>query len=355
MSSNHSISASVRNPWEKTTPPTSSQASSPPLSRRHHEDHLFAGAGQTHTPSGRRSGRGKEGRMVPVRACRPGRRSGAPAVAHRAAGPAGPRRGAFAARGVVAITSTATEEAAGAKESLKASLEELIIEGVPKSAKNRTTINDVLCLLEQQNPTAAPAVSGMLNGTWAFKYIGGVADGPVASPTRNIALLMYNGGYSPGKFALDLLTKLPAQAVEVQPEITLTIRADQPRGEVSAKVKAFGSQTYETKIRTSLEAETDLRIKEVYMDAEALGREISLPAPLRFERNLYITYLDDELLIARDETGSPDVFTKVLAVEEPEQGEAPAAEEPEAEEPVPVVTPSAVVEEEDEEGTESSS
>ena len=292
--------------------------------------------------------------MVPVRArCRPGRaRSGAPAVAHRAAGPAGARRGAAAARGAV---STATEEAAGAKESLKASLEELIIEGVPKSAKNRTTINDVLCLLEQQNPTAAPAVSGMLNGTWAFKYIGGVADGPVPSPTRNIALLMYNGGYSPGKFALDLLTKLPAQAVEVQPEITLTIRADQPRGEVSAKVKAFGSETYETKIRTSLEAETDLRIKEVYMDAEALGREISLPAPLRFERNLYITYLDDELLIARDETGSPDVFTKVLAVEEPEQGEAPAAEEPEAEEPVPVVTPSAVVEEEDEEGTASSS
>ena len=291
-----------------------------------------------------------------LRATRPGprARSGAPAVAHRAAGPAGARRGAAAARGAV---STATEEAAGAKESLKASLEELIIEGVPKSAKNRTTINDVLCLLEQQNPTAAPAVSGMLNGKWAFKYIGGVADGPVASPTRNIALLMYNGGYSPGKFALDLLTKLPAQAVEVQPEITLTIRADQPRGEVSAKVKAFGSQTYETKIRTSLEAETDLRIKEVYMDAEALGREISLPAPLRFERNLYITYLDDELLIARDETGSPDVFTKVLAVEEPEpeQGEAPAAEEPEAEEPVPVVTPSAVVEEDEEEGTASSS
>lgn len=34
------------------------------------------------------------------------------------------------------------------------------------------------------------------------------------------------------------------------------------------------------------------------------------PKPLQYERTVYITYLDEDLMIARDETGSPDILVR---------------------------------------------
>lgn len=35
------------------------------------------------------------------------------------------------------------------------------------------------------------------------------------------------------------------------------------------------------------------------------------PASLQYERRMYISYLDDDLMIARDETGAPDVLYRI--------------------------------------------
>ena len=217
-----------------------------------------------------------------------------------AVGAGGLRRGAG---GVAAVVSVSQED------SLKETLGDLLLDSPQENAANRVAVNEVLSQLEQLNPTPAPAVSPLLCGDWDFKYVGTISPGPVPSPTREIALLFYAGGYSPGKFALELAAKLPGQVVKVDPELTLSISTDQPRGKVSCAVTALGSRQ-EVMLRTSIEPETDIRLRETYMDVEVAGRDVSLPSQARYERTLYVTYLDDELMIARDETGTPDVLMR---------------------------------------------
>lgn len=90
----------------------------------------------------------------------------------------------------VAASATTAEEL---KAQLKAELE---------GSRARLVINELLLQLESVNPTDSPARSPLLTGGWSFAYNGNIAPGPVPSPTRPIALLMYAGGFSPGTFGL---------------------------------------------------------------------------------------------------------------------------------------------------------
>ena len=180
---------------------------------------------------------------------------------------------------------------------------------LPHSASCSSQINELLYQLESRNPTLYPTTSSLLNGEWEFKYIPGIAPGPVASPTREIALFMYAGGYTPGKFLFDLSKKLPSSALDIS-DTRVSIQASQPRGKITATLKVLNN-TFPVELRTSIEAESDVRMKESYLDAEAMGRDITIPAQLRAERVFYITYLDENLLISRDESGTPDILYRV--------------------------------------------
>jgi len=231
-------------------------------------------------------------------------------------------------------------------EGIKAALLELIDENV---ADSRTQINEMLYQLESRNPTLYPTTSPLLNGDWEFKYLPGIAPGPVPSPTREIAMLMYAGGYTPGKFFFDLSKKLPDSALDIT-GTKVSIQATQPRGKVTATLKVLNN-TFPFELRTSIEAESDVRMRETYLDAEAVGRDITIPEQLRTERVFYITYLDDSLLICRDESGTPDVLSRVVTsasvTEEPEPAPE-AAEEPAGEAEEPVVEADAAIEPTDE-------
>ena len=96
-----------------------------------------------------------------------------------------------------AVLDTDAEVSSG----IKAALMELIDEN---KVEYRTQINEMLYQLEARNPTQYPTTSPLLNGSWEFKYLAGIAPGPVPSPTREIALFMYAGGYTPGKFLFDV-------------------------------------------------------------------------------------------------------------------------------------------------------
>ena len=41
-----------------------------------------------------------------------------------------------------------------------------------------------------------------------------------------------------------------------------------------------------------------------------IGIKVPLPPPLQFKRTLFVTYLDNDILIARDNAGSPDLFVR---------------------------------------------
>jgi len=175
---------------------------------------------------------------------------------------------------------------------------------------NRPEVNEILLKLERHNPTESPAESPLLNGVWELLYTGGYGNGFFDSPTRELALLVYTGGYRPGLVA-NLLGKLPDQLsalVEID-DLELTIKRDEPRVASSAKITAFG-QSQTLKLTANLASETPTRLRETVVKADSFGRTVELPGPLRTTRALFVTYLDDDLLVARDETGVPDVWLR---------------------------------------------
>jgi len=83
------------------------------------------------------------------------------------------------------------------------------------TAEDRASINESVLKLEALNPTEDPVYSPLLNGVWNLRYAGGYSESKIPSPTRDLALFLYSGGYSPGLFALSLAQKLPAALVEL--------------------------------------------------------------------------------------------------------------------------------------------
>ena len=93
-------------------------------------------------------------------------------------------------------------------------LPESVVTSVSK--ETRANINEAILNLEKMNPTEDPASSPLLNGVWTLRYAGGYDDNfALQSPTRQIALFAYSGGYSPGLFALSLASSLPSGLVDV--------------------------------------------------------------------------------------------------------------------------------------------
>jgi PAP_fibrillin len=189
------------------------------------------------------------------------------------------------------------------------------------TTEQRAAISEALYRLEAVNPTPRPATSPLINGVWELRYVGGyTADWALPSPTRQLALFLYSGGYSPGVFAYSLAQQLPSALVELQSddddssslEITIS-RAPQPRVEASVAVKLLGGTvTGKVTVRARLEVESDLRLRETYESVTVLGQSspFSIPSQLQYARDLYVTYLDDDLLVVRDGSGVPEVLVR---------------------------------------------
>mmetsp|Transcript_47142 Transcript_47142/g.108316 ORF Transcript_47142/g.108316 Transcript_47142/m.108316 type:complete len:253 (-) Transcript_47142:48-806(-) len=209
------------------------------------------------------------------------------------------------------------------KETLMAMLEE----GLRSSAKaQQGPINEVLLELERTNPTAAAAQSPLLNGVWSLAYAGAQAPGMLDSPTREIALSLYSSSYSPGLLQ-QLLRKLPFDAS--LDEVTITIvsqEAGQPRVSTEAKVSALGASRT-IRLKCNLQPLSKLRLREVFIEGEMFGFKSLLPGPLSFSRELCVTYLDDELLVLRDQSGIADVLVRknIYGTSGEPVGDAPAA------------------------------
>jgi len=155
------------------------------------------------------------------------------------------------------------------------------------SSETRAAINEALLKLESLNPTKSPTVSPLLNGVWSLRYASGYAsEGALPSPTRDIALFLYSGGYSPGIFALSLAQKIPAAFVDVG-DLEITISRSQPRIEASVDVKAFGMPESSVKVTARLEVESDVRMRETYESAVVMGQTVNIPEALQYSRDLY--------------------------------------------------------------------
>lgn len=176
------------------------------------------------------------------------------------------------------------------------------------TSSQRIVVNELLLKLEASNPTESPATSPLLNGVWELVYSAGYSNGLLQSPTRQIALFLYAGGYAPSQLGLQLARLLPASVLEIS-DISLQFSRDQPRATASSTVKVGSTET-KVKIQSTVETESDVRIKETYTSLTVADRDIEVPSSLAYSRLLFITYLDDDLLIVRDESGVPDILLR---------------------------------------------
>mmetsp|Transcript_15303 Transcript_15303/g.22426 ORF Transcript_15303/g.22426 Transcript_15303/m.22426 type:complete len:272 (-) Transcript_15303:199-1014(-) len=192
-------------------------------------------------------------------------------------------------------------------------LDDLPDEGKPItsiSKETRASINEALLKLETMNPTEDPASSPLLNGVWSLRYAGGYdEDWALPSPTRQIALFLYSGGYSPGLFALSLASSLPAGLVEVG-DLEISISREQPRIEASIDVKFLGGASNDVVVKARLSEASDIRLTETYESASVLGQTIDLPEAVQYSRDLYIAYLDEDVLVVRDGSGVPEILVR---------------------------------------------
>lgn len=179
------------------------------------------------------------------------------------------------------------------------------------SKETRSKINEALLKLEQLSPQEEATTSPLLNGVWSLRYAGGYSsDWALASPTRQLALFLYSGGYSPGIFALSLAQNLPAALCETG-DLTISISREQPRIEAKVGVKFFGSSTEnEVVVKARLDIESGIRFSETYESATVLGRTIELPNAVQYARELIITYVDDDILVVRDASGVPEILVR---------------------------------------------
>ena len=145
-----------------------------------------------------------------------------------------------------------------------------------------------------------------MNSVWNLKALGGYSTSKLSSPTREIALFLYSGSYSPGVFLLKLLSAFSSFLGTPEVQIAISRPGTDPRVTATAK-NAGGSFDGEVTLSCDLLSTGPIRLKETYQSLKSPLGEFQIPKALQYSRPLYVTYLDDDLLVLRDESGVPEV------------------------------------------------
>lgn len=189
-------------------------------------------------------------------------------------------------------------EARGAADA-KAPLLDVLQAAGPRAT--RTEINEMVLRLEKLNPTSDPATSSLLNGEWEVLYAGGIAPGPLFAQ------------------AIGSLPPALSSAVDLS-SVKLAISREQPRVSATAMLQ-LGRIDARVQVQYRLEAESGFRLLETYETGtvEAAPLNFALPRLMgssakllekAVSRPIFITYLDDELLISRDAIGGFDLLVR---------------------------------------------
>eukprot|EP00271_Cylindrocystis_brebissonii_P012129 TRINITY_DN30248_c0_g1_i1.p1 TRINITY_DN30248_c0_g1~~TRINITY_DN30248_c0_g1_i1.p1 ORF type:complete len:319 (-),score=59.72 TRINITY_DN30248_c0_g1_i1:678-1634(-) len=186
----------------------------------------------------------------------------------------------------------------------------------------RIDVSEKVLALERLNPTPRPTTSAFLEGAWEFVWAS------ARSPALRLAKIV--------------IQRFPKEVASLD---SLVLEILPGGAEATASVKVLNSVETTFTLTTKLIAEGPLRLKEEYVEgllAPPVIPEDSLPGPIKsvyeslvsaaaglpesvkdvlsgglkvplsgyFERQLLISYLDDEIMVARDSSGVPDVLLR---------------------------------------------
>jgi hypothetical protein len=76
-------------------------------------------------------------------------------------------------------------------------------------------------------------------------------------------------------------------------------------------VKFLGGAESSVRVRCKLEVQSDVRLRETYESFSVLDQApVTIPEALQYSRDMYVTYLDEDLLVVRDASGVPEILTR---------------------------------------------
>eukprot|EP00929_Paragymnodinium_shiwhaense_P033192 TRINITY_DN18272_c0_g1_i1.p2 TRINITY_DN18272_c0_g1~~TRINITY_DN18272_c0_g1_i1.p2 ORF type:complete len:333 (-),score=100.46 TRINITY_DN18272_c0_g1_i1:455-1384(-) len=179
----------------------------------------------------------------------------------------------------------------------------------PEGRPMRGQVDEAILALEKLNPTEEPVYSELLDGEWKVKYAGSYAPGLLSSPTREIALFLY-GGLSLGNALSSFAEGFWGQTLGVkQGEKSVVIKAGRDV-EATAELEV-NNQINTLKYTAELVPLSAKRMSEEVMSVELPEPIGSRDPPFEVRRSILVTYLDDTLMVARDESGAAEVLVRV--------------------------------------------
>jgi len=93
-------------------------------------------------------------------------------------------------------------------------------------------------------------------------------------------------------------------------ELEISISRSQPRIEAKIDVKLLGGSENSVEVKARLEEDSGLRFTETYESATVLGQTVDLPEALQYSRDLYVSYVDEDILVVRDGAGVPEILVR---------------------------------------------
>lgn len=178
----------------------------------------------------------------------------------------------------------------------------------PEGKPMRGQVDEAILQMERMNPTDEPVYSELLDGDWKVKYAGSYAPGLLSSPTREIALFLY-GGLSLGNALSSFTEGFWGQSLGIKAgEKLVTIKSGRDV-EATAELEV-NSQMQTLKYMAELVPLSARRMSEEVTSLdlpEPIGQR---EPPLELRRSILVTYLDESLMIARDESGAAEVLVR---------------------------------------------
>jgi len=179
----------------------------------------------------------------------------------------------------------------------------------PEGKPTKGRVDEAIISLERMNMETEPVYSEKLDGTWTVKYSGSYAPGLLSSPTRELALFLYGGGFSLGNALSSFASGFWGQNLGVT-LFSKTVKIVAGRDvEASVEVEVAGQRR-----KLSYTAEL-MPLSAQRMSEEVVSVDLPDPLgkqdlPLELRRSIIVTYLDDEVMVVRDESGVPDVLVR---------------------------------------------
>jgi len=153
---------------------------------------------------------------------------------------------------------------------------------VGSNADVRAALSTALPALVASNPTLKPAYSRLLTGKWIVRYMSSTA--PRGLDVVRVKELSLDVSKEPSESIATIALRLPRRKDDVDVEVVADLRADGPKKLIE-------------------------RPKGVRFKGLPWGMPVPF-LPVLPTREIFVQYLDNDLLIVSDAKGSPDVLIR---------------------------------------------